>query len=260
MAAGIALVAWRLRALSTSGAVAAAVVGSLAMSRGWGWAAYLVSWFVVSVLLSRWGHGRKLARTAGMVAKGDRRDAWQVLANGGVFAVAGWLDGLMAGDPGWLVVAACGGLAAAGADTAGTEVGTAWGRDPWSLRSRSRVAPGTSGAISRMGVVGTFVGGGVFTLLAVSVGPVPIEAAPAVLLGALAGAVADTLVGAWWQARRWCDRCSRETEQPTHTCGAPTRHQAGLPWLGNDAVNLLCTLTGAAVAAAAWCVSAPRSP
>jgi uncharacterized protein (TIGR00297 family) len=259
-ATAIAVVAWRLRALSVSGAAAAAVVGSLVMQRGWAWAAYLVSWFAVSVLLSRWARARKQTRTAGMVAKGDRRDAWQVLANGGVFAAAGGLDGLATGGTGWLMVAACGALAAAGADTAGTEVGTAWGRDPWSLRSRGRVPPGTSGAVTGIGLAGTFAGAAVFTMFAVGVGPAPMAAAPALLTGALAGALADTLFGAWWQARRWCDRCHQETEQPIHRCGMATRHLAGLPWLGNDLVNLLCTLVGAATAAAAWFISAPRFP
>lgn len=252
--------AWRLRALSVSGAVAAAVVGSVAMQRGWSWAAYLMSWFAVSVLLSRWGRARKLERTAGMVAKGDRRDAWQVLANGGAFAAAGWMAGLVAGSPDGLVVAACGALAAAGADTAGTEVGTAWGRDPWSLRTRGRVPPGSSGAVTAIGLVGTFGGAAVFTSFAVGFGPVPIAAAPALLTGAVAGALADTLLGAWGQARRWCDACHRETEQRVHACGSATRHLAGLPWLENDLVNLLCTLVGAATAAAAWFVSAPRFP
>ena len=260
MAAAIAVAAWHLRALSPSGAIAATVVGSVAMRGGWPWAGYLLSWFAVSVLLSRWGRARKQARTAGVVAKGDRRDAWQVLANGGVFAVAGWLDGVLAGGTGWLVVAACGALAAAGADTAGTEVGTAWGRDPWSLRTRGRVPPGSSGAVTVLGLVGTFGGAAVFTMFAVGIGPVPIAAAPALFTGAVAGALADTLLGAWWQARRWCDACHRETEQRVHACGTTTRHLAGLPWLENDLVNLLCTLVGAATAAAAWFVSAPRFP
>ena len=260
LAAAIAVAAWRLHALTPSGAMAATVVGSLAMHGGWPWAGYLLSWFALSVLLSRWARARKLTRTAGMVAKGDRRDAWQVVANGGVFAAAGWLDGLTTSGTGWLMVAACGALAAAGADTAGTEVGTAWGRDPWSLRTRGRVPPGSSGAVTVVGLVGTFGGAAVFTMFAVGIGPVPIAAAPALLTGAVAGALADTLLGAWWQARRWCDTCGQATEQRQHACGSATRHLSGLPWLENDLVNLLCTLVGAATAAAAWFVSAPRVP
>ncbi|WP_353268345.1 DUF92 domain-containing protein, partial [Gemmatimonas sp.] len=60
------------------------------------------------------------------------------------------------------------------------------------------------------------------------------------------GAVVDTVVGAWWQARRWCPSCERETEQHRHRCGTTTVHYRGVSWLGNDAVNLLCTVAGAA--------------
>ena len=66
-------------------------------------------------------------------------------------------------------------------------------------------------------------------------------------LAGVAGAVVDTIVGAWWQARRWCPSCERETEQARHRCGAATVPYRGVSWLGNDAVNLICTVAGAAV-------------
>jgi uncharacterized membrane protein len=39
-----------------------------------------------------------------------------------------------------------------------------------------------------------------------------------------------------------------DTEQRTHLCGAPTVIVGGLAWLENDAVNLLSSVVGAAVA------------
>jgi uncharacterized membrane protein len=60
----------------------------------------------------------------------------------------------------------------------------------------------------------------------------------------LAGATADSWLGATVQSVRRCPRCERETERERHSCGTPTRHVRGWPWLTGDFVNLLCGLTG----------------
>ena len=70
----------------------------------------------------------------------------------------------------------------------------------------------------------------------------------AVLAGGIAGSLADSLLGAGLQQKRWCDRCNAATERAVHTCGAATRKIGGLTWLDNDAVNAACTVVGAAVA------------
>ncbi|OYV65578.1 MAG: hypothetical protein B7Z72_12170, partial [Gemmatimonadetes bacterium 21-71-4] len=49
----IAGAARRTRALSPSGAVAAALVGTAAVAAGWDWGALLVAFFLTSTLLSR---------------------------------------------------------------------------------------------------------------------------------------------------------------------------------------------------------------
>jgi uncharacterized membrane protein len=58
----------------------------------------------------------------------------------------------------------------------------------------------------------------------------------------------DTVVGALMQARRWCPVCESATEQRRHSCGATTEPRGGWAWLGNDAVNLVCTASAAAFA------------
>ena len=65
LAVVVSLLARRANALSTSGAVAAAVVGGASAAAGWGWAVLLIAYFVASVLLSRAGEAAKAARTAG---------------------------------------------------------------------------------------------------------------------------------------------------------------------------------------------------
>jgi uncharacterized membrane protein len=75
------------------------------------------------------------------------------------------------------------------------------------------------------------------------------DALAAVAMGGAAGAVADSLIGATLQERRWCDACARETERRVHDCGTPTRLAGGLAAVDNDVVNLLATLVGAVVSA-----------
>lgn len=251
LSAAIAWAAHAAGSLSRRGATAALVVGTIAVATGAPWGGYLVTWFALTSVLSRLGRARKARHVAAIVAKGGTRDARQVFANGGVFALAALGTWWLAPDAhGHVLLAAAGAaaLAAAGADTWATEVGT-WARaTAWSLRTGRHVPAGTSGAISLPGTLGLAVGALLWTLTAAWLGVIEAAAIPAVLAGALAGATVDTLLGAWGQARRWCDRCDGATEQAVHVCGASTHASGGYPWLDNDAVNLAATVTGALVA------------
>lgn len=244
----IAGMAWRAGSLSRSGAAAAVVVGGVAITAGAPWGVFLVGWFVSASVASRVGRVAKARATADVVAKGGQRDAWQVFANGGVYAACALgtlLDSALAPT---LALMGAASLAAAGADTLATETGTLWRGQPLSLRTFSRTTTGASGAVSLPGTLGMVVGAFLLAWGAAGTGLIAVSALWPVALAAIAGAVADTLIGAWWQARRWCPLCERETEQRQHRCGTPTRHWRGQPWLDNDGVNFLCTLVGAATA------------
>jgi len=245
----IAALAWRAGTLSRSGATAAAVIGALALSTGRGWGAYLVGWFVVTAALSALGRARKARHVRGMVAKGGARDALQVLANGGVFALGALGTWWLAGEEGVMIsVAAAASLAASGADTWATEAGTWAAARAWSLRSWRWAPAGTSGAITVPGTVAMATGALCWASVAVQLGVVPDAAWHAVAVGGVAGATVDTLLGAFVQQRRWCDSCRMATEQPRHDCGRATRHVGGLRWLDNDRVNLVATVAGATIA------------
>ena len=244
LAAGIGLAARRARALDASGAAAATVVGTAAVAAGWRWGALLVGFFVSASLLSRWRAEERGRRTGGVVAKGGARDAAQVLANGGAFALAALA---MLARPGAVADgAAAEAIAAAAADTWATEIGTLARGAPRSLVGWRRVPAGTSGAVSLPGSVALVAGAGAMALLAVALG-LGAPAAAGALVGAVAGAVADTLAGAWVQERRWCPRCAAGTERAVHDCGTPTRRAGGIPGIGNDAVNVVCGAVGAVV-------------
>ena len=180
-----------------------------------------------------------------LAAKGSRRDAAQVAANGGVAAacLAAWA--VWPAAP--LYGAFVGALAAAAADTWATEVGTWVGGPTRRLGVGPRVPPGTSGGVSLAGSAGALAGA-----LSVALAATPFAGLPVALgaaAGGLAGALADTALGATLQARYRAPDGSL-TERAT-AGGAALPLAAGRRWLGNDGVNAVCTGVGAAVGALA---------
>ena len=246
VAASVAFAARAARSLTTSGATAATIIGTLAVMAGWNWAALLVLYFVSSTILSRLGRARKAERTSAIVAKGGQRDATQVLANGGVFAGAA-IAMLVQPHVKWIALGA-GSLAAAAADTWATEVGTLYGGTPRSILTWRQVPTGTSGGVSLIGTLAAVAGAAFVAILANLLGWTP-RVANVAALGGIVGAMVDSVIGATAQSRRWCDVCERETERATHDCGADTRPLRGIPWLDNDAVNFLSNAAGGILAA-----------
>jgi uncharacterized protein (TIGR00297 family) len=244
VAVAVSYAACRARTLSPGGAAASVVVGTLAITAGWSWGLLLLAFFVTGSALSRLGERKKAELTRPIVQKGGERDARQVLANGGVYAIAA-LGSLVFPSPAWYAAGA-GALAASTADTWATELGTLFGGEPVSVASAKRVPPGTSGGVTLSGTIAG-AGGALFiaALATLAHWPVPFAA---VALGGMAGALADSILGAVLQARRWCDLCATPTERLVHSCGTATRHAGGVAGLDNDAVNAVCSAVGALIA------------
>jgi uncharacterized protein (TIGR00297 family) len=240
----LAIGARQMRMLSTRGAVAAAVVGTISITAGWSWGLLLLAFFASASGLSKLGERRKAERVGSIVEKGGKRDAAQVMANGGVFAAAA-LGQVLLPSPIWQAIAA-GAIAASTADTWATEVGTLAGREPISIVSGKRVPAGTSGAITFVGSVAG-IAGALFIAVVAALANWPVAFA-AVALGGVAGALADSLLGGTLQARRWCDVCAKGTERVVHNCGTTTRLAGGIAGLDNDSVNTICSGVGALVA------------
>ena len=236
-----AIARWR-NTLSSSGAVAAVLLGTATAAAGWTWAATLIAFFLSSTLLSRAGRARRNALTEDVIAKGGDRDAWQVFANGGPFAAAAFAS-LFLPSPNWTVLGA-GAIAASNADTWATEIGTLSRRRPRSITTLRPVDPGTSGGVTALGTIGS-VAGAAFIAIVVLVGGWAWTSACAASIGGTFGAFVDSMLGATAQEKRWCPACGRGTERAVHTCGSKTSHAGGVSWIGNDAVNLLSSIAGA---------------
>ena len=237
--------AWRAGTLTARGAAAAALIGTLVLwGAGVAGGVVLLAFFVSSTAAGRLVRGR----TASVLdAKGDCRDEWQVLANGGAAAV-----GAVAarGDPTlalWLVTGA---FAAAGADTWATIWGTRSRVQPRLLTTGRQVPHGTSGGVTMTGTLGGVAGAALVALVGSLTGGAPLLAA-----GTVAGAggmLADSALGASLQGRFACPRCGVPSERTVHRCGTPTLHTGGIRWLTNDGVNALATTAGLALAFAGW--------
>ena len=246
MSAGAAFAAWRFRTLTPSGALAAWTVGVLVLhGTGWQGGAVLAAFFVSSNLVSR---VRPRLLPPGLDPKGDRRDLWQVYANGGAAALGAGV-GLMDSALGtWLVTAT---LAAAAADTWATSLGTrsrVLPRLPW---SGYRVPAGTSGGMTLMGTAGGAAG----ALIVAGTGAIALDLPILLPIGTLIGffgMVADSTLGALLQGRFHCPACDVASEWRVHRCGAATIQEGGMAWLNNDGVNFVATALAGCAALGVW--------
>lgn len=239
----VSTMAYLARLLSAGGAIAATVIGASAMVGGAGWVVLLLFFFVTSSAISRWRGPERERLVGSLIEKGNRRDVVQVLANGAVFAIAAILS--TAGDVRTWQAVGAGAIVAATVDTWSTEVGTVIGGTPRLILTGRQVPPGTSGGVT---IAGSVAGIAAAVLAAYVMSSmdwvVPVHA---VVSGGIAGSLVDSVIGATVQERRWCATCDMQTERRTHSCGTPTVHRGGIRGWNNDIVNLMSTITGAAV-------------
>jgi uncharacterized protein (TIGR00297 family) len=254
----IGFIAWRARALTLGGALAAAITGGLIFGLGGlPWAVLLLAFFITSSGLSYLFRHKK-AGLKDRYAKGNQRDIAQVVANGGVGVVMAILAALWPDANAWWLAFA-GAMAAANADTWATELGVLGKAAPRLITTGRVVSRGTSGGVTLWGYLAALAGAGLIAVLTACLTPVEQFASGAsailfcVILAGLVGSTVDSILGAAVQAGYYCPICQKETEQhPRHACGGETTWRRGWPWLDNDWVNLLATLAGAGTAIVLW--------
>src|SRR3989440_5893397 len=217
----------RVKWLSRGGLVAACAVGAgTTWGLGWSGLALLAAFFLSGSLLSQVAE-----------RQGPRRTARQVLANGGVAAVAALLGA-------W--TAAAGAIAAATADTWATEIGAFSPFPPRLITSGDRVTRGTSRGITAPGTLGGVAGALVIAWLAHALAPRGVAPGLATLTGAgVAGMLADSLLGATLQGKYQCPACDARFERGETVGHEPVRLAGGGGGLGNDRVKPAATGCGA---------------
>ena len=210
---------------------------------GWSGGAVLAAFFVSSNLVSRVAPAPRQTD-----AKGERRDAWQVYANGGPAAFLALSASSDIELRFWLMTAS---LAAAAADTWATSIGARSRVSPRLLWSGQPVPPGTSGGVTAIGNLAGIAGAAIVAGTAAFFARDAALFAAGTLIGFL-GMLIDSLIGGRLQGRFWCVRCDQPSEWRVHRCGSRTAWKAGVVWLNNDGVNLIATAVAGTLALAVW--------
>lgn len=250
----VAGAAYLKQSLSLSGMLAAVVMGTVYFGAGNAfWFGILLLFFISSSLLSKLHHDNK-AELELTYDKTGRRDAGQVFANGGMGMLLVLLNAIHPLEI-WTFLF-IGVMATVTSDTWATEIGTLARKPPRSVLTGKVLQAGTSGGVSWPGTLAAAAGGAVIgsaSWLLRSVSGMPdhsvLQLTLAGLLGGLAGAFADSFLGATVQRMNRCTVCGREVEASRH-CGQPTVHSRGWHWMDNDAVNAISSLIGGAAALA----------
>lgn len=239
----LALGALRFNALAVDGALGACVIGVLVFGIGkWKFMVPMALFFLLSSLLSKIGKRRR-ETTRTSFGKGSKRDVVQVFANGGVPLILTIWWFYSPSD--WLYAAFVASIAAATADTWATEIGFFSRRPPRDSISFRTVEPGESGGVTLLGTLGGLAGSAVIALSGFAFLPDQSMMALVTVAGFVASLV-DSVLGATIQGVYQCTTCRMKTELATH-CNSPVALLRGSRFISNDAVNLLCTLSGGAI-------------
>jgi uncharacterized protein (TIGR00297 family) len=169
------------------------------MGAGFGAFVALVSVFALTWLCTRFGYRRK--EKLGTAERLDGRTALQVLAN---LAVAASCAGISALTPRKAVflLAVSAALSEAAADTVSSEVGQARTTKARLITTWEEVAAGTDGGVSWAGTMAGIAAAAAVTLVSVVTGLIPLRWLGISILGAMAGMIADSFLGALLERRK----------------------------------------------------------
>jgi len=215
-----AAIAVLLRKLTIAGGIAGAIVATLIYAgTGYTGISLLAAFFILGVGATSVGRKTKERRDVAEGNKGQRT-AGQVLANGGIAAVAGAIALLYPFYSETMLLAVAGSLASATADTMSSELGMIYGSRYYNILTWKRDRCGENGVISLEGTLIGILGSSVIAII-YALGTTWNTSVAYIIIGGTAGNLMDSLLGA-------------TLERKGH--------------IGNNAVNALNTLTGAVVA------------
>lgn len=218
----LVLAAWlsiKMKKLTVAGGIAGAVVGFLVFAGArYSGLLMLATFFILGTLATSWKKAEKL----NFKPQSDRtvkRDAWQVLANGGVAAILGLLAILIPVYANEFRIMIAAALASATADTLSSELGMIYGHKFFNILTFKKDQKGLDGVIS---VEGLLIGGFGSAIIAAIYLAADIGSPSfwLIIICGTAGNLADSVLGA-------------------------TLERKGL--IGNNLVNFLNTLVAALI-------------
>ena len=143
-------------------------------------------------------------------------------------------------------------VAAANADTWGTEIGIFSKKEPRLITTLKRVTRGTSGAKSPLGTTAALSGSaliivsGFFFYTQYNDIKFFLYGLFMSMLAGFLGSVIDSLLGASVQVQYTCIKCGKVTEKRRH-CNKTAEYKKGFKFFDNDMVNLVSVSTATLV-------------
>jgi uncharacterized protein (TIGR00297 family) len=247
MVVAFALAAVLLKTIDGRGFLASVLVGiAIIYGGGFTWFVIVAVFFVLGVVFTLYKYGYK-KKIGGAQEKGGARNWPNILANGGVASAIALVN--IYSPSATLAATFLGAVSASAADTAATELGLLNPGKPRLITNPTKsVSPGTSGGVSLFGFAGAF-----FASLVIGVMGFALDILQGIVtlvvlcaVGGVTGALMDSLLGALVQRRGFCTVCLKPTEALSH-CGEHTKLTSGVTFIENNVVNVLATVTGAAV-------------
>ncbi len=224
---GIALIARYRRLLDPAGIAAAAIIGFIVFFIGG------VSGFVIFLFFFLSSSAR---------GKGRPRTASQVVANGLPAAIA-LLSYAAFSYPRGALLAFAAAVAEASADTWAGEIGQLSHKDPVSIVTFTRVPKGISGGVTVLGLFASVLSSMLIAVLYIGTFGGSFSDAAIITSSGFLGALLDSFLGATVQVK-YRDEDGALTEDDT---GNRVR---GIPFIDNDAVNLISGLFSLSLGAA----------
>ena len=247
--AGIGMLVFFKRILDRYGTISALFVGFLVLLMGgWEWLILLFVFFSIAAIATsfRFEQKKKLGSAEGQT---DIRSWKNVSANAAVSVASALVLGTT--SIGLFGFAFLGAISTSMADTLATEFGLLNPYQPRLITNFSkRVPAGTSGGISPYGVLAALIGAGIMSIAAMLLGFGHFTYSSVLVstfVGGFSGSLFDSFLGATVQAKFACQVCGKIVEKRMH-CGRETNHSSGLSIMGNDFVNFISSLFGAAIA------------
>ena len=241
----ILTIAWKYKFLSRSGLVAVFILAVLIFGfSGWKWTTPIVTFFILSSLLSKIENDNK-SKIHKSFDKSSKRDFVQVLSNGGIGGLLLIVNQIYQKEILFFLYA--GTIAAVCADTWATEIGTLFKSKTINILNLREVGQGVSGAVSIYGLVGAFLGA-----VSVSIASIfwfefdKIFFFLIIVTAGFIGSLIDSFLGTAVQAQYKCDVCSEVTERKFHS-SKKTNLISGLKWMNNDTVNFFTSISGSAL-------------
>lgn len=246
LGAMIAFVSYRLKFLDVSGSLTTFILAIFILGLGgWKWTIPILSFFILSSILSKISDKLKKENFEEVNQKGGIRDKFQVLANGGLSLFFCLLNYSLPEYKFWYSLYILS-LAVATSDTWATEIGTLLTKKVRLITNFKLVDRGISGGISVSGTIGGMVGGLIIVFLGSLFDSEVQNYFILLLFFSLIGNLVDSFLGATIQVKYICQKCGKITEKKEH-CGINTSYYAGVSYVNNDLVNFLSPLFMSAI-------------